>query len=421
MNRTLVIAVAVTLVVGLVIGYGIGGARPAVGEEGRYETHTIVALLPLTGALSTFGENSKETVLLAATDVNAWLEREGKDWRLDVKIEDTATDGPTALAKMKAWYGTGVTLFVGPQASGECKELLTFANANKILFISQSSTSPALSIPDDYLFRFCPDDFIQGPAIARVMWDAGIRHVIFSWRGDTWGDGLQKATEESFKKLGGQVFDKSLRYDPGLEDFPKEAALLNDYVQELIGRGVPKRQIGIVVIAFEEIAPYMEAADKYPLLKEVLWFGSDGSALSEALAQHPVGAEFAARTKYINTFFAPGLSKYPLFDYVRGHVFKVLGRETDAYSYNAYDQVWALALAIDEVGYDAEKVKEILPRVTDEHTKLYGASGHIVLNENGDRAFADYDLWVIGEDLQWKKVGVWRGATDTIDWLEDIY
>jgi len=414
----------VTLVVGVLIGYGIGGARPAVapGEQQQaYETHTIVALLPLTGALSTFGENSKETALLAAADVNAWLEREGKDWRLELKIEDTATDGPTALAKMKAWYGSGVTLFVGPQASGEAKELLTFANANKILFISPSSTSPALSIPDDYLFRFCPDDFIQGPAIARVLWDAGVRHVIFTWRGDTWGDGLQKAAEESFKKLGGQVFEKSLRYDPGLEDFPKEAALLNDYVQELIDSGVSKDEIGIVIIAFEEIAPYMEAASKYPLLEELLWFGSDGSALSEALKEHPVGAQFAANTKLINTFFTPGLSKYPLFDYVRGHVFKVLGRETDAYSYNTYDQVWALALAIDEVGYDAEKIKEILPRVTDEHTKLYGASGHIVLNENGDRAFADYDLWVINDSLEWEKVGVWRGASDSIDWFREIY
>jgi len=385
------------------------------------ETRTIGALLPLTGVLGTFGENSKETASLAVRDVNYYLEREGRPWRLKLEIEDTATDGPTALGKMTTWFGAGVKFFVGPMSSGECKELLTYSDSNKILYVSPSSTTPALSIPGDWLLRFCPDDFIQGPAIARLIWDAGIRHVVFTWRGDTWGDGLQKATSTALGKLGGKEYEKVLRYDPGLEDFPKEAALLNDYVQALVDRGVPKEQIGINVIAFEEIAPYMEDASEYALLKEIRWVGSDGTALSEALKTHPVGATFAALTKFNSTQYATGVSKYPLFDYVRGHVYQVLKREPDSYSYNTYDIVWALALAIDEVGYDTAKVREILPRVTDERTKLFGASGHITLNENGDRAFADYSLWLINEKLDWEKVGVWRAETDSIDWIRKVY
>lgn len=417
--KRLGISVVAALLAGLLLTCGVSCAKPAA--KPTVGTRTIVGILPLTGVLGTFGENSKETALLATRDVNSWLERQGKPWRLELKIEDTATHGPTALEKMKTWFGTGVKFFIGPQASGEAKECLTFANANKILYVSQSSTSPALSIPDDWLFRFCPDDFIQSPAISRVVWEAGVRHVIITWRGDTWGDGLQKGIEDAFKKLGGTVYAKGIRYDPGLEDFPKEAALLKDYVSDLIGKGVPKTQIGIIAIAFEEIAPYLEAADKYPLLKEVLWFGSDGTALSEALKKHTVSAPFAAKVRLVNTMFAAGLSKYPLFDYVRGHVYSVLGRETDVYSYNTYDMVWCLAVAIDEVGYDSEKVKAILPRVTDERTKLYGASGHVTLNNNGDRAFADYDLWLVNDKLEWEKVGVWRGGTDTVDWVRKVY
>jgi len=385
------------------------------------ETRTIGALLPLTGVLGTFGENSKETASLAVRDVNYYLEREGRPWRLKLEIEDTATDGPTALGKMTTWFGAGVKFFVGPMSSGECKELLTYSDSNKILYVSPSSTTPALSIPGDWLFRFCPDDFIQGPAMARLIWDAGIRHVVFTWRGDTWGDGLQKATSTTFGKLGGKEYEKVLRYDPGLEDFPKEAALLNDYVQALVDRGVPKEQIGISVIAFEEIAPYMEDASEYALLKEIKWFGSDGTALSEALKTHTVGATFAALTKFTSTQYATGVSKYPLFDYVRGYIYQVLKREPDSYSYNTYDIIWALALAIDEVGYDTAKVREILPRVTDERTNLFGASGHITLNENGDRAFADYSLWLINEKLDWEKVGAWRAETDSIDWIRKVY
>ncbi|MDQ7793866.1 MAG: ABC transporter substrate-binding protein [bacterium] len=418
--RRLALPVLVVFLVGLCLSGALGCVKKAAAP-GDITTHTIVALLPLTGVLSTFGENSKETALLAAQDVNVWLAREGKAWRLDLKVEDDATDGPTALRKMQTWFGNGVKFFTGPQSSGAARECLAFANANKILFISQSSTSPALAIADDWLFRFCTDDFIQGPGIARAAYEAGARHLIFGWRGDTWGDGLYAAGESAAKKLGIQVYDKVLRYDPGLEDFPKEAALLNDYVQDLINKGVPKSQIGFVIVAFEEIAPFMAAADRYPLLKQIVWIGSDGTAMSEALMKHPVASKFAVDTKFINTLNAPGLSTYARFGYVRGHVFTVLGRETDAYSYNTYDMVWSLARAIDEVGYDSEKVKAILPRVADEWTKLHGASGHVVLNAAGDRAFADYDLWLLNEQVAWEKAGTYRGGTDSIDWYRPVY
>ncbi|MBC7338684.1 MAG: ABC transporter substrate-binding protein [Firmicutes bacterium] len=361
------------------------------------------------------------TATLATKDVNEWLEREGKPWRLDLKIEDTATDPPTALQKMKTWFGTGVKFFIGPYASGECKECLTFANANKILFVASSSTSPALSIPNDSLFRFCPDDLVQSPAVARTAWEAGVRHLIISWRGDTWGDGLQKGISEAFPKLGGKVYPKGIRYDPGLEDFPKEAALLNDYVNDLVRQGVPKSQIGIVLIAFEEVAPYMAAAAKYPVLKEVPWFGTDGTAHSAALQKHSVAGPFAAKARFVSTMFAPGAAEKSRFDYVKDHVQSVLNRETDAYSYNVYDMVWCLALCMDEVGYDSEKAMAILPRVTDQWTKVNGASGHVVLNEAGDRAFADYELWYLSESGEWEKIGIWRGQTDTVDWIKKIY
>jgi branched-chain amino acid transport system substrate-binding protein len=418
-NRPALLAGIVGILVGLIAGYAAWSIRPAAPTE--YETRTIVGLMPLTGALGTYGENGKVTASLAARDVNAWLEQEGKPWRLELKIEDTATHGPTALEKMKAWFGRGVRFFVGPYSSGECKESLTFADANKILFVSPSSTAPALAIAGDYLFRFPPDDAIQGPAIARTVWEAGVRHAIFTWRGDTWGDGLQKATAAAFGELGGQVYEQVIRYDPGLEDFPKEASLLNDYVADLVGRGVPQAQIGIIAIAFEEVAPYLAAVDAYPQVRDVLWFGSDGSALSEALVKHPVGSQVAIATKFMNTKAAPGVATYSRFDYVRGHAFEVLGREVEVYAYNAYDIVWSLALAIDEAGYDPEKAKAIFPRVAGDWTKLHGASGHVELNEFGDRAYADYYLWHIGADGAWTKAGAWRGATDAIEWDRPVY
>jgi branched-chain amino acid transport system substrate-binding protein len=233
LRKTLLIFVVVLLATALVLG---GCGKKADPAPGALTTHTIVSLVPLTGVLSTFGENSGEVSKLAAEDVNKWLEAEGKSWRLRLVVEDTQTEPTVGLQKMQSWFGEGVKFFSGPQASGVARECLAFANSNQILFTSQSSTSPALAIAGDWLFRFCTSDDIQGPAVAKIAQTAGIKHLIFAWRGDTWGDGLQGATAAAAKKMGIEIYPQELRYDPMLEDFTVQAASLNNYVTDLVSR-----------------------------------------------------------------------------------------------------------------------------------------------------------------------------------------
>lgn len=359
---------------------------------------------------------------LAAADVNAWLEKNNKNWRLELVIDDCATDPPTGLRKATSWYGKGVRFFVGPQSSGVAREVLAFANANKIIFSSPSSTAPGLAIPGDWLFRFCPSDAIQGPALARLIQDAGIEHLIFIWRGDTWGDGLKKATEDALKNTAVKIYPQQLRYDPTLEAFTVQAALLNDYVKDLVAKKVPLNKIGVAIVAFEEIAPFFTAANAHPRLRKIAWFGSDGTAMSAALLKDATAGKFAIDTKFASTKTRPEAKvAQSNYDRVRQHVQQVLNRETDAYSYNTYDIVWSYAMAIDEVGYDAEKVRAILPRVADERSKIYGASGHVVLNDAGDRAFADYNVWVINDKREWENVGLFDSRANQIKWVRKLY
>ncbi len=421
----------VLLIVGLIVGVGVGYAAWGIPKKPPYEERVIVGLLPLTGVLSTYGENSKFTALLAEKDVNTYLENLGKPWRLKVIIEDTETTPAKAREKLEYWHGEGVKFFFGPMSSAEVSECKGYADANHLLVVSPSSTSPALR-EDDWVFRFCPHDFIQGPALAKLIYEAGVRHLIISNRGDTWGDGLALAVHDAFVELGGTVhyWDETagrseLRYDPGKEDFPDLAGLLKDKVNELLGQGISKEEIGIDVIAFEEIVPYMEDCTAYDILKEVKWFGSDGTCLMGSLVEHDVAGPFAAEVKFANTLFAPGLSENPRFAYVRGMGLQVLGRELDAYAYATYDIVWCLAMALDKYGYDPDAIKPHFKDLVWDWTSKYGASGPIELDENGDRAYADYDIWaVLFEDgtPTWVKIGIWHGpAPGEIEWLKPIY
>ncbi|MFQ6081059.1 MAG: ABC transporter substrate-binding protein, partial [Candidatus Bathyarchaeia archaeon] len=370
----------------------------------------------MTGALATFGENELVAVEFAAEQVNEFLKASGEDWTVKIVVEDTQTDPAVCLEAVESLAARGIKLLIGPLSSAEVRNIKGYLDANKILTISQSSTAPDLAIPDDYVFRFCPTDKLgQGPALGRIMYDAGIRYVIPVWRGDAWGDGLEKAMAGRFEELGGTILE-GIRYAPDAVEFSAEAADLASKVESAIA-SYGADQVAIDWIGFEEVNAFVTAAREYDVLWEIPWYGSDGTALSGAMLEDPAVVEFARAVGFYSTIFAP--TKSAKFEMVRQNGIDKLGREPESYSYTAYDIVWAYAyalLAVDK--YDAEAVKTVLPTVTE---SLFGASGWIELDEAGDRIAGDYNIWAITEVspgvYDWKNVGVWVYMADSVTWL----
>jgi len=394
-------------------------AAPAKGLTGKIK---IGALLALTGELSTYGENSKAALELAVSEINKWLKERGEDWEIELIIEDTATDPKTCFDKIQILYGRGVRIVIGPMTSAEVSEVKKYADANKILVIAPSSTSPALSIPGDWIYRYCPDDTIQGPAAARTLLVLGARWVVPVWRGDTWGDGVKRETEEVFKKMlekagmeGG--FVEGIRYAPGTKEFSAEAAKLNEIVSGLVEKyGADK--VGIYYVGFEEAVAFVLACKEYDVLWKVAWVGTDGTAQLAPLAETPEVAEFGWKVKWLHPVFA--VAANPIYEKVKNYIIQKLGREPDPYAYASYDGLWSVAIALETLDeYDPEKIKAILPSILEHYA---GASGMVILNENGDRAFSDYNLWIVREvspgKYEWALAGVWHFATDSVTWEE---
>jgi branched-chain amino acid transport system substrate-binding protein len=305
-NKAIVAVIMVVLLGGgLAGGYYIGsmGAATPV-EPGLTGTQTVVFLAPLTGALGTYGENSGEAATYAETQINAWLTERDAAWSFNLEIEDTATDPEQALTDMETWHGQGVQLFIGPMSSGECTQLLTYADANQLIMVSPSSTAISLMLPDDSLFRFCPDDTIQGPAIAALLKDEGITDVVATWRGDAWGRGLKSATEDVYGTFAGT----GVEYSPDTTEFSTEAEALRAAVQGLLDGGKTDREVGVLGISFEEMISIMQAANEHDVLKTVRWYGSDGTCLLSSLSDDTVAGPFASAVNYTNTLFAPGVS-----------------------------------------------------------------------------------------------------------------
>ena len=376
----------------------------------------IGALLPLTGDLATFGENEKAAIELAVAEVNELLFEAGAPWTLKVLFRDTQIKPDVALTQLQGLFNNyGVQFVIGPLSSAEVRAIKDYANANEILVVSHGSTAPDLAIPDDFIFRFCGQDVAQRRAIARLMYDDGKRYVIPVWRDDFWGNGLVNMTKTRFEELGG-TFLEGIKYAPDETDFSDEAMTLNDTVASAVGT-YGADQVAVLHISFEEVNAFMTACLAYPVLDDVEWYGSEGTCGSRAMLEDPIVRDFAMAVNYTCTMFSPTMSdKYAK---VHDALVAQLEREPDIYAYVAYDIVWALTYSLSIVNrYDSAAVKAVLPEVTE---SLFGASGWIVLNEAGDRARGDYDLWIIAEvDIgvyDWKHVGTWLYDTDSIIWL----
>lgn len=193
-------------------------------------------------------------------------------------------------------------------------------------------------------------------------------------------------------------------------------AKLADTVKSLVDK-YGKDNVGVLVISFEEIASIFAAAKAHPILSEVQWQGSDGTAGIAVLTEDPELALFAIKTKFYNTIAAPGVS--PHTEKVKKYVLEKLGREPESYAYFAYDALWVIALALESVdAYDPVAIKNVIPSILE---RYLGASGDFNLDENGDRATGDYDILAVKEvdgEFKWVSVGVYRFATDAIEWFE---
>ncbi len=447
-NASQIAVSIILLIVGLGIGYFIGGsAAPAVTEtvtqvqtvtqtvggagaatvtvtETKVQTVTqtvaqqaglsgeivIGALVPLSGALASIGPGNKVAIELAVEDLNAFVEKLGLPIRFRVQVEDSAADPTTALQKLQVLYGAGVRFVVGPMTSSEVSAVKSFADQNKILICSQSSTAVSLAVPD-FIFRTVPNDLFQSKAIAKLVKDYGVDYLAVMFRNDPWGKGLAEATMEEYKKLGGTVIFQQ-GYDPQKTEFSGEVAALNDAVSRAVS-SFGKDKVGVLLISFEEAGTIMVTASDYDALMQVTWFGSDGTAGNSKIIAE--AGEELARTKHLATIFAPTAN--PKFMELAQRFKQVAGEDLTTYPSTAYDCVWLIGLAIIMSGStDTEVVRNVLPEVAKSY---FGVTGVISFDENGDRASGSYDIYAVvieGGEAKWVKVGTWSSETNSITW-----
>lgn len=390
-------------------------------DHGKKE-FVVGAILPFTGSLSSIGKSVKIALENAENDVNKHFEEMNSSSHFKLLMADSKTSPEESLVAIKKLHDNGAKIIVGPATSTAVSAVKEYADANNIILISYSSTSPLLSIKGDNLFRLVPDDTYQGKIIAQRMINDGIKVIVPFWRSDIYGNELYNSTKSNFERLGGKV-EEGINYHPYTGKFATSLHRINfimwnqdlEKLSEIVSDAVMKygvHSVGVYIISYDEITPILIQAPLYGMLEKVRWYGSDSIAQNHHITKNIDSAMFAMNTNFTNPLYSISNETEESHALEKELEKKLHEEGSITYPAIAYDSYWISALSLDKnstILSDKENFSKSFKELVVETAESFGGmSGRIKLNAAGDRIGGNYDFWIVGKDkdtqsYEWKK------------------
>ncbi|MBD3172945.1 ABC transporter substrate-binding protein [Candidatus Bathyarchaeota archaeon] len=416
----------ILLVVGLVVGAGAGYylAPSGDGGEGGTGEPTTVVKAPLEGKTIQLGYISSTTTGLETSvphieemmtpDYNEFAEKIGYDIDFEYLIDDATGQAAIHLEKVQGYKSMDVNIFIGGGWSSQAQAALSYCNDNDMLMWSASSTSPLLAISDDNLYRMCPTDLVQAPAISEMLWSHGIKAIVVIQRGDAWADGIYNILEPEFQDRGGVILER-IRYAAQVTEFSNYLQTAEEVVAEAVEE-YGEEHVGVEIISFAEFVTMMTQAQDYPTLYSLKWFGSDGTTLSQQACDD--APEQATNLRVYSTYAAPADSEK--FNDLYDRYYELVGMPYGYYTACTYDIGWLLAQTILEA--QSTSALDVIPLQMRAAFNHYGASGWTRLNEDGDRYASNYQIWsyhMVDGECQPYVAGLYNGVTEQVTWYTE--
>jgi branched-chain amino acid transport system substrate-binding protein len=166
------------------------------------EPFTIGVVVPLSGDSANYGKSCQQGINLAATKINS------KDGILGRQIK-TVYEDDKALAKdgvnatQKLINIDHVQVIIGGIVSAVTLASAPIVESNHVVWLSPTSSAPAITHAGEYIFRNFPSDDLEGKVMADFVHSQGVKSIaIFQIQND-YGEGIAKVFLDRFKQLGG--------------------------------------------------------------------------------------------------------------------------------------------------------------------------------------------------------------------------
>jgi len=336
-KKLLALLVVITLVTTMFTGCG--------SSSSSGKTIKIGAIQPISGPVSAYGTQSRDSINMAVEEINAKGGVLGKDLQVIVE-DDEANPEKSKNAFTKLVTKDKVVGFVGALTSKCSLAITEEAQKRKIIMISPSSTNDAVTDAGDYIFRACYKDSFQGPVVARYAIDqlkTKTAAILFDNTND-YSVGMKDNFKAEFEKLGGKIVIEE-SYATGDKDFNAQitkiktgnpdAIFIPDYYNtvSLIAKQVKQNGINV------------------PML------GADGwDEIANNAGEEVVGS-------YYSNHYAADAKDADVEKFVSSFKAKYKGQIPNALAALAYDATYILAEAIEAAGStDPEKIKEAMKK-----------------------------------------------------------
>ncbi len=296
---------------------------------------------------------------------------------------------------------------VGGGWSSQAQAALSYVNDNNMLMISSSSTSPLLAIENDRLYRTCPTDYVQAPAISNMWKSYGVEAILIVQRGDSWADGIYNVLLPELEAQGIEVIER-VRYAAEVTEFSSYLATMDDLLGDAIAEYGAER-VGVQTMYFDEGVVLMSQTGDYPNTRAVVWMGTESSGRSQRMIDDGGGMQTAVGG--FSSLMTPAKSwKWISLD---ERYFDLVAQPASFYTATDYDAAYALALSVIEAGsVNADDIAPLWPTVP---RNYYGTSGWVDLDENGDRKPGIFDIWGFTAD-GFTSYGQYNGIEISVSW-----
>lgn len=332
--------------------------KAATNETGPL---TIGYVGPLTGDAASYGEVSKNGVVVAAEQINAAGGINGR--QVNVVYEDGKCNGADAAgAAQKLINVDKVSFIITGECSGGALAIAPIIDQAKIFTLANIATSPKVSGVSKYLIRNAPNDAARGVLLADYAKKSGYKKVAVIAEQTDYSQALKETFLAQAEKDGLQVVSK--------EDFVTDTQDFKSILAK-----VKSANPDVVFFDTQTDAGFVRVATQ---------------ARQVGIKSAFIGSEFngpvilAAGSVVEGTVIAvaPGLAKDGSGNAYREAYKKKFGQEPSYpyYSGAAYDDLMILKKAIEAVGTDSTKVRDYvrnLPSYT-------GTIGTYSFDEKGD-------------------------------------
>ncbi|WP_350334998.1 ABC transporter substrate-binding protein [Coralliovum pocilloporae] len=299
---------------------------------------------------------------------------------------------------------------VGPSCSGATSGLVQSVSIPAgVAVVSDSATAPSITELKDNgtVFRVAPSDAYQGAALAKIVFDAGVKSVAVTYANDDYNAGLAGVFAKEYEALGGKI-TANQAHEPNKASYRSELSTL--------AGGKPDALALFAYYGSSGISIVRNSLENGLFSK---FYAADGMMDKSVIEQ--IGAENLKGRMWISQ---PASDQSNASHKAFAAAYKETGNDPAApYAAHGYDAAFLMALAIEKAGSaDRAAIPAALASVSTAPGEVIrpgewakakaliaegkdinyeGATGAVDFDGNGDVA-GIYDLMIVGDDGTWQ-------------------